>query len=138
MSSDLLLPRPDRYSEPFWEALKSSTLSMPKCRECGHIQYPMGPCCSQCLCQAFDWITLSGRGQVEAFVVYHHAFHPSLRARVPYNVAEVRLDEGVRLITNVIESDANPLRNGLKVQAVYEAAGEFKLLKFAPVTESAG
>lgn len=136
MTAPPLLPRVDTFSERFWEALKNEVVLMPRCRQCGHIQYPMGPCCSNCLADLFDWIELSGRGTVSAFVVYHHAFHSSLEAKVPYNVAEVCLEEGVIVITNLVGIDNDRIEPGMQVRAVFEPAGEFKLLKFVPDASS--
>lgn len=46
-------PPVDVYNKPFWEGLRRHVIRMPKCEECGHVQYPMGPVCSACLGRTF-------------------------------------------------------------------------------------
>jgi uncharacterized OB-fold protein len=48
----------------------------------------------------------SGKGRVISWVIYHHAYHEAFKDRLPYNVALVELDEGPRLITNIVNPQA--------------------------------
>ncbi len=57
----------------------------------------------ECWKAEWQWTDASGRGRVVSWVVYHHAYHPEFKDRLPYNVALVELDEGPRLITNVVK-----------------------------------
>lgn len=123
----------DACAAPFWEALRRDELRLPRCRDCGHLLFPIGPCCSNCLGDAFDWPTLDGRGQVWSYIVYHHAFSPAFADRLPYNVAVVRLDEGPQLITNVVGVPPEALYNGMRVRAVFDHADPARsLLRFEP------
>jgi uncharacterized OB-fold protein len=129
-------PGPDPLeacAAPFWQALRRAELRLPRCRACGHLVFPIGPCCSECLAAEFDWPALSGRGQVWSYIVYHHAFSKAVADRVPYNVAIVRLDEGPQLITNVVGIPNDALRNGMRVRAVFDHADPARsLLRFEP------
>lgn len=129
-------PCPDALqacAAPFWQALRRDELRLPRCRACGHLLFPIGPCCSECLTADFDWPVLSGRGQVWSYVVYHHAFSKAMADKVPYNVAIVRLDEGPQLITNVVGLPNDALRSGLRVRAVFDHADPARsLLRFEP------
>lgn len=132
-----LRPPIDKYNAPYWTALREGRLRIPRCRACGNLQYPMGPCCSNCLGDAFDWMECSGRGTVWSYIVYHHAFHPSLVDKVPYNVAEIVLEEGPRIISNVVgiapEALHSELQAGLPVEAKFQRVDdELTLLRFAP------
>lgn len=123
----------DAYAAPFWDALKRDELRLPKCAACGHVQFPIGACCSDCLGTAFDWPLLSGRGQLWSYIVYHHAFSPAFADKLPYNVAVVRLDEGPQLITNIVGVPLDALANGLRVRAVFDHADPARsLLRFEP------
>ena len=97
-------PRPprDKYTAPYWDALQQGSIKLPRCRACGHWLFPIGPCCSSCLSDELEWQPLSGRGEVWSYIVYHHAFDPAFKDKLPYNVAIVKLDEGPRLISNVV------------------------------------
>jgi len=57
---------------------------------------------------------LSGKGTVYSFVNYHRAWHPSYEGKTPYNVSLVDLDEGPRLISNVIECPTEPVKIGMR------------------------
>ncbi len=123
----------DRYAAPYWAGLREGALRLPRCEACGHIQFPMGPCCANCLGETFRWDTMSGRGQVWSFVIYHHVFNPAFRDAVPYNVAVVKLEEGPKLITNVVGIPNEALRNGMSVQSVFDRIDdELTLLRFQP------
>lgn len=133
------VPRPDISAEsaPFWEGLRQEKLLMPKCTACGHIQFPMGPCCANCLEDRFEWIELSGAGQVGAFIVYHHQFHPAFADKIPYNVAEVMLDEGVPIISNLVGIENDAIRNDMRVFARFDRIDDaLTLLRFAPVADT--
>jgi uncharacterized OB-fold protein len=123
----------DACAAPFWEALRRDELRLPSCRRCASLVFPIGPCCPECLGDAFDWPRLAGRGQVWSYIVYHHAFSPAFAGKLPYNVAIVRLDEGPQLITNVVGVPPDALYNGMRVRAVFDHTDARRsLLRFEP------
>jgi uncharacterized OB-fold protein len=123
----------DAATAPFWDGLLDSKLKLPKCRTCGHLQFPIGPCCSECLGTDLAWTELSGRGEVWSYIIYHHAFAPEFKDKLPYNVALVRLDEGPRLLTNIVGIAPEELRNGMRVAAQFDRTGpDTALLRFHP------
>ena len=127
------LPRNDKYNEPSWAGLRAGKLHMPRCRACGSYQYPMGPCCSNCLGEEFDWTELSGRGTVYSYVIYHHAFNAAYKGKLPYNCAEVTLDEGVKVLTNIVGIANEEIRNDMRVVAQFDKIDdELTLLRFTP------
>ena len=133
-----LRPPIDKYNALYWSALQEHALRLPKCDACGHLQFPMGPCCSTCLNTTFTWVELSGRGTVWSYIVYHHAFHPSLKDSLPYNVAEIQLEEGVRLLSNVVGLPNDAIRNNMPVQARFDRIDdELTLLRFEPISAGA-
>jgi uncharacterized OB-fold protein len=80
----------------------------------------------------YTWTELSGKGKVYSFVSYHRAWHPSYEGKTPYNVSLVDLDEGPRLISNVIDCPHDQVKIGMPVQVVYEDNEEYTLPKFRP------
>ena len=88
---------------PYWEALRERTLMLQRCKACAKAWFPIGPACPHCLSLEFDWSTMSGRGVIHNFVIYHKAWTPWLQARVPYAVVQVELEEGPRLTTNLLD-----------------------------------
>lgn len=133
-----LRPPIDKYNAPYWAALRERKVRIPRCRACGHLQFPMGPCCSNCLGEAFDWIECSGRGTIWSYVVYHHAFHPSLADQLPYNVAEVQLEDGPKVISNIVGVPPDALQAGMEVKAHFDRIDdELTLLRFEPADAEA-
>jgi uncharacterized OB-fold protein len=101
-------PLPDEtpLSRPYWDALRRGRLTFQRCRKCGHAWLPPRAECPECLAAEWDWADASGKGRVISWVIYHHAYHEAFRDRLPYNVALVELDEGPRLITNIVNPQA--------------------------------
>ena len=103
---DFPLPEPTPLSKPYWDALGDGRLTFQRCRKCGHSWLPPRAECPECLAAESDWTTASGKGRVISWVIYHHAYHEAFRNRLPYNVALIELDEGPRLITNIVNPEA--------------------------------
>ena len=85
-----------------WEALTRGELLFQRCRACAHAWLPPREECPACLAANWDWQAASGWGKVISWVVYHVAFHPVFEDRLPYTVAVVELDEGPRMLTNLV------------------------------------
>jgi uncharacterized OB-fold protein len=100
------LPEPTPLSKPYWDALAEGRLTFQHCGNCGHNWLPPRAECPECLGAEWEWQTASGKGRVISWVIYHHAYHEAFRDRLPYNVALVELDEGPRLITNIVNPEA--------------------------------
>jgi uncharacterized OB-fold protein len=92
-----------------------------RCRACGRAWLPAREACPECLSPAWDREVSSGSGRLVSWVVYHTAFDPSVADRLPYNVAVVELDEGPRLITNLVGSGTPTI--DAPVQMVTETGG---------------
>ncbi|MDE1949452.1 MAG: OB-fold domain-containing protein, partial [Burkholderiales bacterium] len=73
----------------------------------------------------------AGGATLVSWVVYRHAYHPAFAQRLPYTVAVVRLDEGPRMISNVI-GDAAGLKIDQRLKLVIEAEGAVSVARFAP------
>ena len=127
------LPRPSEDSAPFWEAAFRGELRMQRCGDCGHVRFPPALLCARCLSERAEWVPLSGRGTVYSWIVVHQSQHPAFNADVPYNVAIVELEEGIRMHTNVVECANEDLRIGMPVEVVFEKIDdEITLPKFRP------
>jgi uncharacterized OB-fold protein len=87
------------------DALAEERLTFQRCATCGNAWLPPRDACPRCLSPEWGWEDARGTGRLVSWVVYHRAYHPDFEDRVPYNVALVELDEGPRLITNVVGID---------------------------------
>ena len=136
LSSKPPLPRPDALTAPFWEACRRRALEVSACGDCGHRFLPPGPCCPRCWCTRLAPQEVCGRGRVFSFVVYRRTYHPAIPA--PYVVALVELEEGPRLISNIVGCAPEEVAVGMPLEVRFEEAGEFMLPRFAPVCEGRG
>ena len=127
------LPLIDGESRPFWQAARAKQLKIMRCRDCGkHFFYPRALCPS-CHSAAVEWTPASGRGTIYTFTIARRPAGPAFKPVVPYVVALVELEEGPRLMTNIVTADVEKVRIGQKVAAVFEdVTEEVTLVKFAP------
>ena len=125
-------------TKPFWEAAKQHELMFQRCPECGYYRNPPAPRCPECLAVNDDWVQVSGRGKIWSFNVYHHLFSKTFEAEIPYNTALVELEEGPRLITNIVGVRNEDLRVEMPVEVYFDdVTDEVSLVKFKPMTQSA-
>jgi uncharacterized protein len=128
-----LEPPVSEAARPFWDATRDGRLVIPWCTACERpVWYPR-EVCPGCLRSSFEWREASGRGVVHACTVEHTAQTAALEA--PYVVALVELDEGVRLMTNVVGCPPEQVAVGDRVQVTWEPLSDGRRL---PLFEPAG
>jgi len=127
------VPAPSEASLPFWEACRRHELRIQRCLECGSlIHYPKLRCPKDGS-EQFEWALMSGLGAVHSFVVSRRAFHPAFKEEVPYIIAIIELDEGVRVLSNILGAEPEMLSVGMRVALEWDdQAGEYPLAKFRP------
>ncbi|MGZ8196795.1 MAG: Zn-ribbon domain-containing OB-fold protein [Burkholderiales bacterium] len=125
------LPTLTEENRPFWEGAREGRLVMQKCGACGHIRYPISHVCPDCLSYEFEWTPLSGRGEVFSYVVFYQLYNKAFADDIPYNVALIQLDEGPRMMSNIVGADNDAVKVGDKVEAAFEkATDEITIPKF--------
>ena len=129
------LPRITPDNCLFWEAARRHELRLPRCRECRTVWYPLGPVCPGCLSERFEWERVSGRGKVSSWVVFHQRYFESFAADIPYNVVQVELDEGPRLLANLVGVRNDAINMGMLVEVVFDdVTPEVTLPRFRPAS----
>lgn len=117
----------------FWEGARAGKLLVQRCQGCGLLRHPPGPVCPGC--HSFEWDTLqaSGRGTVYSFVVMHYPEVPPFDH--PNPIALVELEEGTRLIAQLVGAQPGQVRIGQAVQVEFNTFndGELVLPQFRPV-----
>lgn len=108
----------------FWEEAAEGRLVFQRCQQCAFLRWPAAGVCPECLDRGFVWEQVEPKGTVWSYAVYHRAYAANLRERVPYNVALVELECGVRLLTTLVgfEDGADPM--GADVVAHFQAVGD--------------
>ena len=127
------LPQPDAVSAPYWEALDAGRHTFQRCRVCNNAWLPPRHECPHCLQSDYAWEDASGAARLISWVVYHTAFHPAFKPRLPYVVAVVELAEGPRLISNVVGADdPEALRIEQPLRLTIEREGGVAIPRYRP------
>jgi uncharacterized OB-fold protein len=118
--------------QPFWEAASRGVLLVQVCQRCRHAQLPPMARCAECGGSPLAWAEASGRAVLASYAVMHRA-PPEHAERVPYVYALVTLEEGPRMVTNLVHADPDSLRIGQPLRVVFErAAGDRPVPEFEP------
>ena len=104
---------------PFWDAAARHELTIQRCRACGAHQFYPRPFCLACDSADLVWVSAAGTGTVYAMTTVHLQVSPEFEP--PYVVAIVQLDEGPRLMTNIVEGGC---RIGDRVQVTWRARAD--------------
>jgi uncharacterized OB-fold protein len=127
------IPVPSAESQAYWDGLRDRKLLMPRCDACGKYWFPPSLLCPHCNETKWTWTSTSGRGRIFSYVVYHRVYHPGFAEEVPYAVAVIELDEGPRMVSNVIGIAPDKLACDLRVEVVYQPITDtITLPKFKP------
>ena len=112
-------PEPD--TEPFWEATKQHELRYQVCDDCGGVVFFPRRHCPHCMSMNLSWRTSAGEGTVYTYTVIRQIGHPAFRERAPYAVAWIDLDEGFRMISNIVGvDDPTSVSIGQRVRVTWE------------------
>lgn len=122
------LPAPivDPATEPYWAAAKEGVLKIRRCTGCGKPHWYPRPVCPYCMADT-EWVDAGGGGTIYAVSVTRKA------GPIPYAIAYVALDEGVTMLTNIVECDLDTLGIGQRVRVTFaDMEGGWKLPVFRP------
>lgn len=115
----------------FWDGLKQGKLLIQHCVSCDRLQHPPGACCKHCQSFELDAVESCGRGVIHSFVRMHHPIKPPFEKGHP--IALVELEEGTRLIADLINAKPEQVCIGTKVKvAITKCDDEVTLALFEP------
>jgi uncharacterized OB-fold protein len=126
-------PQPviDPGTRPFWDAAREGRLSIPRCRACGRHHFYPRELCPHCHSDDLEWVDALGTGEIYSFTIARKPAGPVFAADVPYVVALITLDEGPRMLTNIVTDDVERVRIGDRVRVHFDAVtDELTLPKF--------
>ena len=118
------IPEPDEASQPFFDATLRGELLLQRCGTCGRWTWPVKVRCIDCFADDLHWEAASGRGTLYSFTLVHQLVHPGFKGETPYNLAQVDLDEGVRIFTAIVGVPNDELAVGMRVEVVFIAASD--------------
>ena len=125
-----------RWCHPFWEGTKKGELLIQQCNDCGEKMFPPRLYCTSCFSQNLEWIKASGKGKVYTYSVAYEYPPPRVGKylHTPYIIGLVDLEEGVRMITTIVECKPEEVRCDMDVEVVFYDIGEGIILpRFKPV-----
>lgn len=125
-------------SKPYWEGVRNRRLLFQACASCGKTQFPPRFQCSDCWGTDLAWTESCGRGVVESYTVVRRAPLAADRGRVPYVAVAVRMEEGPRMIANLLGADPMSVTIGDPVHVVFDDTTGTMLPQFELVARSGG
>jgi len=127
------LPVIQSWSKPFWDATRERRLLIQECRDCGKkIFYPK-KYCPECRSTDIGWVESSGEGKVYSFSTLYLGVHPKFEDNAPYTIAIIELNEGVRLMSNIVNCNPQDMQCDMPVKVAFEdVTEEITLPKFEP------
>lgn len=135
MADERPLPKPDRDSDQYWAAARRHELLLQQCDACAKFRFYPRSVCPHCFSDRFQWKQASGRGLVYSFTIIYRPPLPAFRNRVPYVLALIELEEGVRMMTNIVECHPADVYIGMPVEVTFEDVTEdVTLPQFKPLT----
>jgi hypothetical protein len=129
-------PEVSRVGAPFWEAAKNGKLIIQHCQACNeNIFYPRIRC-PKCHAEELDWIDSAGKGTIYSYSVVLNNAPSAFQPDMPYVVAIVRLNEGVQMLTNIVDCDPDAIHCDMAVEVVFREVGRFVLPLFRPAEQA--
>ena len=112
------LPVIDPESQPYWDALKQHRLLLKRCRACQRSHHYPRELCPHCHSDDLEWTDASGKGEIYSYTIARKPAGPVFAADVPYVIAMIALDEGPRMMTNLIDIEPTPETSDAEVSVV--------------------
>ena len=134
LTRELPLPQPSGDNAPFYEAAQRGELRFQKCAACGTFRHYPRPVCPQCLSRRYTWELSTGHGTVYTWTIVRGPTLPAFEHKLPYNVVDVLMDEGVHFVSEVLDCTPEQITAGMSVQATFVTlTDEITLVKFRRV-----
>ena len=133
MTYDKPVPAIDAESEPYWAGAREGRLMIQRCGRTGRCflyAHRLAPGADEA---DISWIEAAGAGTVYSFTICHAPAGPAFRGETPYVVACIELDEGARLVSNLVTGDVDAVHIGQRVKVFFDKVSEdLTIPKFRP------
>jgi len=117
-------PIPDAESAPFWAGTLDGQLLLQECSVCGHRQLYGRSLCTNCHSAALSWIESAGKGTIYSRTIIRQNPNRSFKHLIPFVVALVDLDEGPRVMTNIVGTPPEEVQIGARVRVTFEPVSD--------------
>ena len=130
------IPQPSPETQHFWEGTKAGELRLQRCDACSHVYFPPRPFCPSCASREVSVFAASGRAKLYSYVINQRP-HPAFDG--PYAIAVVELDEGPRMMSNIVETEQTPeaLQLDMSLEVTFEQlSDDISLPLFRPAEDA--
>ncbi|NMB01712.1 MAG: Zn-ribbon domain-containing OB-fold protein [Firmicutes bacterium] len=137
MQFDMTKPLPvvQPWSKAFWEGTQKGKFLIQHCQDCNsNIFYPR-KFCPECWSGNLDWIETSGKGTIFTFSTAMSMVEPRFMDELPYTLAYIDLDEGIRIMSRIVDCDPADIQIGMEVEVTFAKRDDFMLPYFRPVNK---
>lgn len=114
------LPLPNGIDRELWEGTSQGELRLQRCKSCGQVQFFPRPSCTNCFGGDIEWIKSSGKGKVHTYTLVRVPRNPAFKDEVPIYLAEIELEEGVRILSRIVGEKRDTVALGAPVRVVFQ------------------
>jgi len=134
MPEQLPQTTPDGDSQVYWEGIARGELRIQRCAACTRYVFYPRAICPHCFSDRLLWVAASGKGTIYSYTVTHQAFG-SFAKEVPFVIAIIELEEGVRMMTRIIGTPRERITIGAPVRVSFESIAEGPTLPYFRLVE---
>lgn len=127
-------PKMTPGADYYWQSASNNRFVLPHCCDCDTVFFYPRMWCPACFSQKLDWHEASGNGKVYSFSVVHQAPFPAYQGDVPYVLAIIELEEGPRMMANVLHCDPEKVTIEMPVRVIFEDRGDMKIPQFQSIS----
>ena len=113
------VPPIDPWTQPYWDAAAEGRFVIQRCRACERAVFYPRQWCPHCGAEDLDWIEASGRGHIYSYSVVRNYPPSAFADAVPFVIAIVELEEGPRMMTNIVDADPEQVACDLPVEVAF-------------------
>jgi uncharacterized OB-fold protein len=131
-SDQRIIPQPTPETQHFWDGAKNGELLLQQCSSCDHTYFPPRPFCPKCGSRDVQVIKASGKGRLYSYIIN---YLPAPGMKPPFAVAVVELEEGPRMMSNILECEPTPeaLQLDMPLEVTFEKlSDDIALPQFKP------
>jgi uncharacterized protein len=113
-------PKPTPETQHFWDGTQAGELRLQRCDACANVYFPPRPFCPVCASRKVSVFKASGKAKLYSYVINHRPAAPGFTP--PYAIAIVELDEGPRMMSNIMDCPQTPeaLELDMKLEVTFE------------------
>lgn len=119
-------------AQHYWDCATKERFVIPQCKDCDSVFFYPRMWCPFCFSQNLGWHNASGNGKVYSFSIIYQAPFPAYKNAVPYVLAIIELEEGPRMMANVLNCDPQSIAIDMPVGVIFEERGDMKIPQFQP------